>query len=100
MGIQDLFGSNPQLRQQTKTRTVSESKNLTAKRKLDKIEEGPKKKGTIKDHIYFKTPDKKNSSFSQNRHSSTHGATGFPNFTGASKSPAHGANQHHHASAH
>jgi hypothetical protein len=37
MGIQDLFGSNPQLRQPTKTRTVSESKNLTAKRKLDKI---------------------------------------------------------------
>jgi len=37
MGIQDLFGSNPQLRQPTKTRTASESKNLAAKRKLDKI---------------------------------------------------------------
>jgi hypothetical protein len=57
MGIQDLFGSNPKLETQTKTRTFSESKNLSnAKKKLAKIEENGKRKTAIKDNIYFKSP--------------------------------------------
>ena len=57
MGIHDLFGSNPKLESGTKTKTFSESKNLTsAKKKLTKIDQTERKKSTIKDNIYFKTP--------------------------------------------
>lgn len=57
MGIHDLFGSNPKLDTTNKTRTFSESKNISnAKRKLAKIDESSRKKNSIKDNIYFKSP--------------------------------------------
>jgi hypothetical protein len=61
MGIQDLFGSKPNLSNQNKTRTYSESKNIGIKKRLAKIDENSKtKKNTIKDHMYFKSPDHRN----------------------------------------
>jgi hypothetical protein len=56
MGIHDLFGSNPHLPQTSKTRTLSEAKQPSVKRKLARIEEGSKKKQAIKDNIYFRSP--------------------------------------------
>lgn len=74
MGIHDLFGSNPQL-QVNKSRTFSESKNLVnAKKKLAKIDETERKRSTIKDNIYFKTPQKSDGNsfnFKQHRHTTT-----------------------------
>ncbi len=40
MGMQDLFGSNPQIRQPSKMKTLSEAKNIPnlKRNKLNKIE--------------------------------------------------------------
>lgn len=61
MGIQDLFGSNPKIPTATKTKSFSESRGMsnTGKKKLTKIDEQHgKRKHSIKDHLYFQSPDK------------------------------------------
>jgi len=61
MGIQDLFGSNPNIPNANKVRTFSESRGMSnaGKKKLAKIEEHhDKRRHSIKDNLYFQTPDK------------------------------------------
>ena len=75
MGIQDLFGSNPKLPTTNKTRTFSESKGMSnaGRKKLTKIDEHhhDKKKHSLKDNIYFQSPDK-NAARSQHGHHNAH----------------------------
>lgn len=107
MGIHDLFGSNPHLQQPTpKTRTLSEAKHFpSAKRKLAKIEEGPKKKQAIKDNIYFRSPERNGPSLPHHHNSAHHDHphsntlhTGFPNFANT-RTPSH-SHHHHHDHSH
>ena len=59
MGIQDLFGSNPKLPTTNKTKTYSDSKNMSThggRKKLAKIDEHDKKRNTLKDNMYFQSP--------------------------------------------
>ena len=75
MGIQDLFGSNPKLPTTTKTKTHSESKHLSThgKKKLSKIDEHDRKRNTIKDNMYFQSPEKNGGGrFQQTAHPRQH----------------------------
>ena len=97
MGIHDLFGSNAQIHQPSKMRTLSEAKNLAgAKRKLAKIEEGSKRKSQIKDKMYFKSPQRNEPLTSHHQHGSTQPHSGFPSYTNV-RTPNHA---HHQNSAH
>jgi hypothetical protein len=100
MGIHDLFGSNPHLPAPNKNRTLSEAKQPSVKRKLTKIEEGPKKKQAIKDNIYFRSPER-SSALAPQPSSTHHGSTlhsGFPNFNNP-RTPSY-SHHHHHDHSH
>lgn len=105
-GIQDLFGSTPKLPSTQKTKTYSESKHPSshARKKLAKIDEHDRKKGTIKDNVFFQSPERHGRS-QHIGHPNTHihparlnNPIATPSNRMRNQIRSHHNHQHHHAS--